>query len=95
MAKCIVCRCEDVTDQEIREAVQNGYADMESLKRYLAIGTGACQGKYCMVRIALILEEQSGQSVEGIPPYVSRPPMSMTALSFFAAKETPEDRYEG
>lgn len=95
MSKTMVCRCEDVPEAEIRDAVKSGLRDMESLKRYLAIGTGACQGKHCMNAIAKILEEESGQSVEGVAPYVARPPVSMTPLGDFAARDESEDRHEG
>ena len=39
MPKTLICLCEDVTAEEIREAVRAGHDDLESLKRYLAVGT--------------------------------------------------------
>ena len=42
--KTIICRCEDITLVEVEEALALGYRDVESIKRYLALGTGACQG---------------------------------------------------
>ena len=43
--KCILCRCEDVTLEDFREAFQEGFSEFESLKRYTGVGTGFCQGK--------------------------------------------------
>jgi bacterioferritin-associated ferredoxin len=38
--KTMVCRCEDVTLDEVRRALAEGHDDMESLKRYTGFGTG-------------------------------------------------------
>ena len=38
-----VCHCRDVSDAEIREAVQRGCSDLEALARTLGVGTG-CGG---------------------------------------------------
>lgn len=45
--KTIVCRCEDITLEEVREAIQQGYTNFEDLKRQLRIGMGPCQGQTC------------------------------------------------
>jgi bacterioferritin-associated ferredoxin len=34
MGKKIVCRCQDVTEDEIKDAIRQGYTDLESLKRF-------------------------------------------------------------
>lgn len=57
--KVIVCRCEDISEEEIRGAIKNGYDDLESIKRYLGIGTGPCQGKNCLSKVASILVEHN------------------------------------
>ncbi|MCZ7585584.1 MAG: (2Fe-2S)-binding protein [Deltaproteobacteria bacterium] len=94
MAKTMICHCEDVPESEIREAVRAGYRDLESLKRYLAIGTGACQSKSCVAHIAKILESESGASQNGAAPYVSRPPIYLTPLGHFAGVDTKARRDE-
>ncbi len=45
--KIFICRCEDVTLKEFRQAYGEGFTEMESLKRYTGLGTGFCQGKGC------------------------------------------------
>ncbi len=52
--KTIICRCEDVTLEEIREAMEAGYTNFEDLKRQLRVGMGPCQGQTCT---DLILKE--------------------------------------
>ncbi len=89
MPKTLVCFCEDVTDREVRRAIRDGCRDLESLKRYLAVGTGACQSKSCVVALVKILEEETGESFEGASPFVARPPAG-TPLAFFAAPDETE-----
>ena len=57
MAKIILCHCEDVEIDELYSAIQQGYGDLETLKRYTGIGTGKCQGKCCFIHTLRLLEE--------------------------------------
>jgi len=87
--KKIVCRCEDVTEREILDAVERGYDDIESLKRYVGIGTGPCQGKNCLARAAAILVEQ-GKLVER--PITARIPAFPLPLGMLAEEGQTDDR---
>ena len=42
-----VCRCEEVTLEEIRTWIDRGYDTVEELKRVLRVGMGPCQGRGC------------------------------------------------
>jgi len=55
MGKKIVCHCEDVEAHEIHSAIEQGFGDLETLRRYTGIGTGKCQGKCCLVQTLRIL----------------------------------------
>ncbi|HJZ85507.1 MAG TPA: (2Fe-2S)-binding protein [Polyangia bacterium] len=88
MPKVIVCRCEDVTLRDIELAIAHGNRDIEEIKRYTGFGTGPCQGKECVWAVARILGQRTGGPVE---PFVSRPPLSPTALKYFA-RALPDDR---
>ena len=43
----IVCRCEEVTQGEIRRAVHDGLFTIAEIRRYLRCGMGLCQGQTC------------------------------------------------
>ena len=45
--EAFVCLCEDVRAKDIRQAIADGYADVELIKRHTGAGTGPCQGKLC------------------------------------------------
>ena len=82
--KLIVCRCEDVTLDDIALAIEHGYRDIEEVKRYTGLGTGPCQGKACMCRCALLIARYTGRKIQEVPPFTTRPPLAATPLKFFA-----------
>ena len=43
----IVCRCEDITLQQIHDLLDQGYTTFEEMKRLLRVGMGPCQGNTC------------------------------------------------
>ena len=90
MSKTIVCRCEDVTLEEIRGQIAQGLTDIESLKRKLALGTGPCQSKNCVVTLTRILIEEGLLDPKDAIPITSRPPLFMTPLKNFAGKHESE-----
>jgi bacterioferritin-associated ferredoxin len=55
MGKTILCHCEDVAVEEVYSALEQGFGDLETLRRYTGIGTGKCQGKCCLVQTLRIL----------------------------------------
>lgn len=81
--KVIVCRCEDVTLDDVRHSVEKGYSDIEEVKRYTGFGTGPCQGKECLRVIACALAELTAAPPASIPPFTARPPLTPTPLKLF------------
>ena len=58
----IVCRCEVVTEAEIREAIRRpvGATTIDGIKRRTRAGMGRCQGGFCAPRVAELLSEELG-----------------------------------
>ncbi len=81
MGKSLVCRCEDVTLHELKDAIARGHDDIESLKRYTGFGTGWCQGKGCVAVCARVLAEHGGKADL---PFTPRPPIHPTRFSELA-----------
>lgn len=80
--KTLVCRCEDVTLDEVQAALDAGHHDLESLKRYTGFGTGWCQGKQCVVACARLLQAHTGAAPT--LPITPRPPVVPVALGALA-----------
>ena len=83
----IVCRCEDLTKEEILEAIDQGFHTPEELKRVLRCGMGPCQGRTCTPLIARLLCEKTSQPLSDIPRPTTRPPLQPLPLSTFAGEE--------
>lgn len=83
----IVCRCEDITDQDVLNAIREGYTDLEELRRKLRIGMGPCQGRVCISLVKKILQNETGKIVpeESFP--TSRPPLIPISLGTLAQKK--------
>jgi bacterioferritin-associated ferredoxin len=43
----IICRCEDVTLEDLHNVLEEGYTTFEEVKRILRVGMGPCQGNTC------------------------------------------------
>ena len=60
----LVCRCEQVTEAEIRAAIRRpvGARSIDGVKRRTRAGMGRCQGGFCSPRVMEILCEELGVS---------------------------------
>lgn len=87
-SKVIVCRCENVTLKQILDAIDEGFDNIELLKRRLRIGMGPCQGSGCLILVAGILRGKTGKSFEELKFPVNRPPITPVKLKFFEGGDT-------
>jgi bacterioferritin-associated ferredoxin len=71
----IICRCWDVTSEEVEEAIARGITDPEELKRVLHVGMGPCQGRTCGKLVSRILSEKTGKPAAKISSTKQRPPL--------------------
>lgn len=64
----IVCRCEKVTEGEIREIIRKNpkATTIDAVKRRLRAGMGRCQGGFCQPRVAEIIAEELGIPIEKV-----------------------------
>jgi sarcosine oxidase subunit beta len=85
--KTIVCRCEDVTLDDVEHTISIGYASVEEVKRYTGLGTGPCQGKECMVHVANLCARAHGGDTRAVGPFTARPPIVAAPLGIFANDE--------
>ncbi len=62
----IVCRCELVSAQEIRDAVKRGACTLDGIKFRSRAQAGRCHGGFCTTRIMKIMQEELGLPVTAI-----------------------------
>jgi sarcosine oxidase subunit alpha len=72
--KRIVCICEDITAKDMKAAIEEGFDDIEPLKRYTTFTMGPCQGKMCNMVCTAIHAQQIGLRLGDIERTTARPP---------------------
>ncbi|MBD3180937.1 (2Fe-2S)-binding protein [Candidatus Poribacteria bacterium] len=76
----LICRCEEVTEEEIRQTVRDGAVTVDEVKRRTRAGMGLCQGHTCSRLIARIIAEETGKSLDEIPIPRVRPPVRPVSI---------------
>lgn len=71
----IVCRCEEVTAGQIREAVADGARDVRGVKVRTRVGMGPCQGRYCEMVVGALVAHQTEQPRAEVGFMSTRPPV--------------------
>jgi len=80
----IVCRCEEVTAGQVRQAVREGCQGPNQAKSYLRCGMGACQGRFCGLSVSQIIAAERGASMDDVGYYRIRPPIKPIELGALA-----------
>ena len=71
----IICRCREVTRQEILDAIADGAVSIDGVKRRVGACMGLCQGKTCERVVAGIIAAGAGRDIADILPQKSRMPV--------------------
>ena len=71
----IICRCEEVTVGQIKQAIHEGAVDVTGIKRRTRAGMGLCQGRTCEKIVMRLLAQELGAPLEKIKPDTIRPPI--------------------
>jgi len=80
----LVCRCEEVTEEEVRQAIADGAKTLKEIKMITRAGMGLCQGRTCGKIISRILAEETGKSLDKLKPAGYRPPLRPITLDTLA-----------
>lgn len=82
-----VCRCEEVTREELEAAIADGAVTMNEVKRWTRAGMGLCQGKTCSKLVMSVLAQKTGQSLADIKPFTYRNPVRPMEIGFMTKGE--------
>lgn len=80
----IICRCSDVTLQQVRDLIKDGYVTYDEIKRITRIGMGPCQGKTCGQLVLREIASATGHSMADIKFQTTRPPVVGVKLGLIA-----------
>jgi len=62
----VVCRCELVTEAEVRLAIGHGAQTLDGIKFRSRAGMGRCQGGFCTTRLMDILAGETGRELDEV-----------------------------
>jgi bacterioferritin-associated ferredoxin len=83
----VVCRCEDITVEEVKQAIANGATNLEELKRMLRVGMGSCQGRTCGSILISMLARALNKKPSEIKEWTKRPPLKPVQSRIFIQGE--------
>lgn len=83
----IICRCQEITKGEIRQAIADGALTVDGVKRRTRAGMGLCQGKTCQKLVAQIIVEETGKPMSSLLPSTARPPVRPLPVSIFRKED--------
>jgi len=88
--KTIVCRCEHIQADEIRQLIHNGIRDINQIKAITKATMGACGGKTCLSLIKKIFKEE-GVGLNTITEPTQRPLFVEVPLGILAKKNQQQE----
>ncbi len=88
--RIIICRCNDVTQKEIEDLIDQGITDIEMIKRITRIGMGPCQGRTCIPLVAGIIARKTGKKVEEINIPATRIPVRPVPMGVLVGDDDEE-----
>jgi thioredoxin reductase/bacterioferritin-associated ferredoxin len=87
----IVCRCEEITLGQIKEALAEGATGMREVKRMTRTGMGPCQGRMCGPAIQEMIAREKDLLPESVSHLNPRPPVKPIPLKALAEHQEMAD----
>lgn len=82
----VICRCQEVTEQEILDAIADGATTVDGVKRRTRACMGLCQGKTCGRLVERMVAQQTGQNPVDVKPQKSRMPVRPVKIGSFGGE---------
>jgi thioredoxin reductase len=87
----LICRCEEVSLQNLKISIQEGDGTLRDLKMRTRLGMGLCQGRFCESNAHQELAALTGQKPEDIVPLRVRPPLEPLPVEAMAGLDKSVD----
>jgi len=86
----IVCRCEEITAGEVRQAVEDGARLVTEVRAGTRCGMGLCQGRMCIPTVAGLVERWGQEPAETAGRLTARPPVRPLPVTALASEADTE-----
>lgn len=83
----IICRCEEVTKDEILDAIRAGATTSQEMKMSTRAGMGMCQGRLCRPLLEALLPTNHKESIHSPSQLTFHQPVRPVALAKIVQKE--------
>jgi len=80
----IICRCSDITREELHEYIAQGHTSIDEIKRLTRLGMGPCQGRTCVPLAIRELSQILNKPMSELAPATHRPVVTSIKLSQLA-----------
>jgi len=77
----MICRCEEITLDEIKAVIEKGITDFNEIKNILRVGMGPCQGRTCRSLILNEIARALNKTEDEISVPTYRPPSKPVKIS--------------
>ncbi len=77
----IVCRCEEITLEQILDGLDTSPGHVGTLKRATRVGMGRCQGRYCGPAAMRMVAEATGQPIDDLSFFAPRVPIKPVSIA--------------
>jgi NADPH-dependent 2,4-dienoyl-CoA reductase/sulfur reductase-like enzyme len=81
----LVCRCEEVTAEQVLDAVKGGAMGPNQLKAFLRCGMGPCQGRLCGLTVTELIAKARNVAPGEVGYYRLRPPVKPITVAELAS----------
>jgi NAD(P)H-nitrite reductase large subunit len=71
----LICRCKEVSGQEILAAIKDGATSINGIKRRTGACMGLCQGRTCRRMVNNMLARETGVNIADLEMETARPPV--------------------
>lgn len=83
----VICRCEEVTEADILDAIHRGGHTLWQIRRLTRAGMGLCQGRSCERLVARLMAEGLELPIEKVLKPSPRPPVQPVTIDTLASGE--------
>lgn len=87
MEKTIICRCEEVSLEDIENTAKTFNCSAREVKLRTRAGMGYCGGRTCRPAVDAVLEDVTGEKAGHFVPLKVQPPVRPVSLSVLGGNE--------
>lgn len=85
--KKLICRCEEISENEIAKAIADGATTVDGVKRRTRAGMGLCQGRTCGGQVAALIVHRTGKDPAEVVPHTARAPVRTMSLAVIKERD--------